>query len=201
MPKDNSQWKNKITLRRHILTRLPVRSVLEVFAGNGVMNRRCYSDIDYGVALDKDTKKCKQFARIRPSWAVYEVDAVQALAGGMADAGAFDLIDFDAWGDPWRAIYAYADNCATAPDRLGIVVTDGLRRKLNYASAFPRHMEPEVQKYGGRNVSYQYRTIVLERLDDIGRRLGMSVEQSWVQSSTADMTLYAAVFTKSGAES
>jgi len=121
--KDNSHPDVKRLLRREALKRLENPVVLETHGGEGELRRACYYGLP-GLICEKDPVKVAKLARDFPSTAVYQGDSLRLLRSG--DLGMeFNLLDIDAYGDPWPHIdHVLHSNCVA--DRAVLVVTDGL---------------------------------------------------------------------------
>lgn len=134
LPSDNSTFHLKAELRRQALASLrksgaePV--VLEAFGGNGKLFKRVYAGIEQGLVFERDLAKAERLAIQRPSWLVYGSDCVPALFSGVGSDLPVNFLDLDPWGGPWDALEAFVEADRIFPDRLDVVVNDGMKRTV-----------------------------------------------------------------------
>ena len=118
---------SKVALRRWVADWLDGRGrVLEVFCGqSAVMWALAWRD------------HCASYVGIDAAQSHIEVrdvrvgDAMEEIA--KLDLSAFDCIDVDAWGSPWRVVRAIASvRRLAAGERLGLVITDGSSKRRKF---------------------------------------------------------------------
>jgi hypothetical protein len=149
MKKDNSTLDLKVSIRKRALTFLDDPVVLETHAGYGKIWQRCYADLSFGVAMEKDKNRTPYLAKQRPRWAIYECDSTSALEAGAASHFEINLIDIDPYGDPWPTINAFLLSERPRPRRVVVVVNDGLRGRLQIGrEADVASVYYMVEKYG-----------------------------------------------------
>lgn len=127
MSVDNSTYTLKTSLRIKTLVHVPQPIVLEAYGGWGKLFLSCYYGLQGGVVFEKNPAKADYLARQRPTWAVYEADCVQAIAGGAEGHLPVNFLDLDPYGEPWPALNAFWKSERPWPELLAIVVNDGLR--------------------------------------------------------------------------
>ncbi len=151
MKQDNSTAQQKIALRRQALRQLdsPPR-VLEAYGGLGTLYRHCYQDIRQGVVFEQDRGKARTLAAQRPTWAVYQGDCVAAMRGGAGAHLSVNLLDLDPYGSPWPALDAFLQSARPLPEKLVVVVNDGLRgaHKFMTQAWDIDHVAPLVAHFG-----------------------------------------------------
>ena len=126
--KDNSTFAQKLALRRLMLEQMeqpPV--VMETHGGLGQLWAKAYAHLPTGIVFEKDSDRAAFLAKQRRSWAVYEGDCVEALAGGAGGHLAVNVLDLDPYGEPWPALDAFMQSERPRTDVLWVVVNDGLR--------------------------------------------------------------------------
>lgn len=104
--KDNSTLREKVALRRAVLKNIPSPVVLETYGGAGVVGDYVYREVQRGAVLERSAAKTDLLVRKRPSWSVYEGDALQLLRAGIADHLPINLVDVDTYGVPWETLDA-----------------------------------------------------------------------------------------------
>jgi hypothetical protein len=151
MKQDNSTAKQKIALRKQALRQLEHPVILEAYGGLGTLYRHCYQSVRRGVVFEQDRTKARILARQRPTWAVYQGECVAAMHEGAGAHLPINLLDLDPYGSPWPALDAFLTSARPRPERLIIVVNDGLRgaQKLMMGDAWTiEHIAPMVQHFG-----------------------------------------------------
>jgi hypothetical protein len=153
MPKrkqDNSTFTQKVRLREEALRLLYAPpTIMETNGGAGALFNAVYAHIDRGVVFEKDSEKVSVLGKQRPSWAVYEADCVSALAEGVGRHLTVNFLDIDPYGQIWPIVDAYFGSSRPFPDRLVVVVNDGLRQSLSLGKAWAvASMQPVVKKFG-----------------------------------------------------
>lgn len=133
--KDNSTLPWKVELRQAMLRLCPEPIILEAYGGTGEIWSRCYRAVQQGTVIEKDADKASLLAVQRPGWSVYEGEAVQMLSAGAGSHLEANVLDVDPYGDPWPAIAGFLKSDRPRPERMFVVVNDGLRRKLGVGAA------------------------------------------------------------------
>lgn len=128
--RDNSTFSLKASLRIKALREVENPVVMETHGGYGKLYARCYSHLAEGVVFENRPEKSAKLARQRPGWAVYESDCLMALRAGVGAHLSVNFLDLDPWGEPWPILDAFFESQRPRPDRLVLVVNDGLRQKL-----------------------------------------------------------------------
>lgn len=193
--KDNSTFRQKAALRRRALGWIDDPLVLETHAGSGKLYRACYSDLPFGVAVERDERKTDLLAEQRPAWAVYQGDSESALAAGLAADWPISFLDLDPYGEPWPVLDAFFESERERPARLVVVVNDGLRQKLAIAAWDVESMRGVVERYGNKSVYARYldvaRELMIEKAAGAGYRLDRF--EGYYCGHGQQMTHYAAV--------
>lgn len=100
------QYKNKHAAFKVKVRRLvPCSSdddVFDMFAGDGVMFRRCWSFASRGATCDLEESCVRQAAIERIGWSVLQVNVERGLRAGLWKDRAFSIIDVDCYGAPWK---------------------------------------------------------------------------------------------------
>lgn len=199
MQKDNSTLRHKVTDRRRALTWLGgAHAVLETHAGRGVIYERVYQNVATGVAIEKDRERAKGLCQQRDHWTVWEGDCVDLLANGAGADREFDLVDVDPYGSPWPTIDAFFTNDRALPDRMAIVVNDGLRQKIRVGGAGDvKAMADMVLKYGN-DLHSVYLEVCRELMQNKVQRCGYGVESftGYYCGSSQQMTHYVALLSR-----
>lgn len=179
MQKDNSTFKQKRLLRLQMLKHVDAPVIMETHGGKGALFKACYSDVAAGVVLEKDRGKVEILARQRPTWAVYEVtDSAKAIAGGAGNHLPVNVLDVDPYGDPWPTIEAFFSSERERPDKVFVVVNDGLKSKVNIGAWDVGTLAPMVQKYGN-NLSPIYLEVCKELMAEKAAQAGYGLSR-WV---------------------
>jgi hypothetical protein len=129
----NSEPTKKAELRRRLVTALggpPACRVLETHAGPGVMHRLAYTDVADWLGVDEDPAS--------PG----AIHADNRLVLRAIDLSRFNLLDVDAFGSPWEALWLFAQR---RPVRSGELVALALTSGLQ-GTAAARH--PTLQRAG-----------------------------------------------------
>jgi hypothetical protein len=105
-----------------------------MFAGGGRLYEACWSRAGGGATIDKDEVKAREAAILRPHWAVGQGDAIRVIEAGWLRAVPFAVVDIDAWGAPWDALRAWCASDRRRAQITNIFLTDGYRRRCNFAS-------------------------------------------------------------------
>jgi hypothetical protein len=195
--KDNTTLGQKVALRRDLLAHLPEPCVLETHGGLGRVWYRCYSDLTRGAVCEKDPGKAEALACQRPSWAVYEGDASDALLNGAAAHLPINLVDIDPYGEPWPVLQAFFAHDRSWPDTLGIAVNDGLRQKLKANGGWSvGTMQAMVRRYGNGALYANYLDICRELVEHEAAQRGdtLALWAGYYAGYNDQMTHYAALF-------
>lgn len=176
--------------------------VLETHGGEGWLYRACYADCARGVVFETDEKKAAVLAGQRPTWAVYQGDCVRALRNGIGNHLSVDLLDLDPYGEPWPALEAFFAAHRQWPDRMGVVVNDGLRQKLKMNGAWTvESMHRAVAKWGNDAMHDHYLEVCREEVSYLCAPAGYQIARwtGYYCGHAQQMTHYAAVLTRTGA--
>lgn len=151
--KDNSTFAAKAMLRREALKRIADPVVLEAYGGYGKLFTACYSHLETGVACEKDEAKADFLALQRSTWAVYQTDIEQTICS-IGRHLPINVLDVDPYGDPWPVVDGFLASFAdgrTRPNRLALVVNDGLRQKIGMGGAWSTpSLQWAVGRFGNR---------------------------------------------------
>jgi hypothetical protein len=148
---DNSTFYQKLHIRKAAIAALERPIILEAHGGWGRLYNSLYHQYPGGIVLEKKAAKAQALAQQRPTWAVYECDSVKALAAGLGSHRPVNFLDIDPYGSPWETIQAFMSSDRPFPDRLVVVVNDGLRQQIECGGAWRcAVMEPYVQEFGNR---------------------------------------------------
>lgn len=179
---DNATRDHKIMLRSRALLTLAKHAepiVLETHGGFGKLYASCYTHIKQGIVCEKRPDKADKLLRQRGDhWSVFECDVEKALRLGLGSWMPINFLDVDPYGDPWPTIDAFLESKRPLPDRLMIVVNDGLRhlaqRQRGWTS---KTLEPMVKKYGNTDLFNRWleicKELMTERAEKAGYRLDM----------------------------
>lgn len=149
MKQDNSTFKLKAMLRRKACGFVSDPVVMETHGGIGKLFAACWADVAQGVVFEKNPDKSIVLAKQRPAWSVYEADCVSAIANGAGRHLAVNVLDVDPYGDPWPVISAFLDSDRPKPQRLVVVVNDGLRQKVKLNGSWSvGSLAPVVARFG-----------------------------------------------------
>lgn len=194
--RDNSTFPHKVALRRAALEWLdspPV--VLECYGGEGLIYDSCYVGVSDGAVIEKDPEKAAILAQQRSAWAVYEADTVKALEAGVGGHLPVSLLDVDPYGDSHPATKAFFASTRPFPEKLVIVVNDGLRQKLHLGNGWDTtSLHGMVEKYGN-NIYPMYLQICREILEETVTPIGYRIEKwaGYYCGKFNDMTHFAAL--------
>ncbi len=198
--KDNSTLRQKVRLRnlaRLFLIDVPV--VMETHGGYGRIYLDCYADVKSGVVFETDDVKVLTLAEQRPTWAVYQADCVAAITQGAGAHLAVNFLDVDPYGDPWPVIGAFFSSNRPRPERMVVVVNDGLRRNLKANGAWSIGSLGEmVERYGNDVMFARYLDVCAELMQEKAASAGYTLDgfTGYYCGFSRQMTHYAARFTK-----
>lgn len=177
LTKDNSTLRRKISLRKLALEQIDQPVIMETHGGYGRIFLECYSKISQGVVFEKDDRKSGVLSEQRPTWAVYQADCLPAIRGGVGAHLPVNFLDVDPYGDPWQVITAFLDLERPKPEKLVIVVNDGLRRNtmMNFSWRI-ESLDPMLDKYG--NDLYPiYKEVCQELMQQKAEHAGYSMHR------------------------
>src|SRR3989304_3519644 len=198
MKKDNSTIRLKVALRQRALKETPSGlMVLETHGGAGRIYERCY-DTRRGVVIEKKPGKADHLAKQRPTWRVYQGDAVKALGVGLAKDVQFGLVDIDPYGSPSPGVGALFAKSRQWPQVVQLVINDGLRQKCKMGGSWrASDLREEVEQHGN-NLYPIYLEVVREKMEKVAARAGFKLT-GWVGyycGHAGDMAHYWATLTK-----
>jgi hypothetical protein len=112
-PTDNSALEVKINIRKMILSEIEHPTILDCFAGEGIMWQACYQGLEY-FSIDK-----------RGLSSSLKMDSSKFLRSSKLER--YNFFDLDAWGSPWYHFWIIMNKRKFKEDeKIGIVLTDGL---------------------------------------------------------------------------
>jgi hypothetical protein len=222
--KDNTTLRRKIELRRLALDLLthpgkysaPAESafalldtpapeeptitpvVMETHGGYGRIYLDCYAGIEDGVVFETDEKKVLMLAEQRPTWAVYQADCEHAIKGGAGAHLEVNLLDVDPYGDPWLVIDAFFRSERPRPERMVVVVNDGLRQKLRMKNGWDTHsLLGMVDRHGNDALYDDYLDICRDLIGEKAALANYSLDSftGYHCGSAKQMTHYLALLT------
>ena len=196
MPRDHTTLTTKISLRYTVLKRITAPVVMETHGGSGRIWKLVYSEIPTGVVFEKDRTKAAVLTFQRPAWAVYEADSAAAIAAGAGAHLPVNVLDVDPYGDPWPTIEAFFASGRPRPDRMAVVVQDGLRHKLNLHAGWRVHsMQAACAHFGNTELYPRYLDVVHWNLDRIVQQAGYTLAEwtSYLCGEHNNLTHFAAV--------
>lgn len=201
MQKDNSTFEQKSALRIKALREIANPVVMETHAGYGKLFARCYAHLKDGVCFEKKAEKAEALAKQRPTWAVYEADCVAAIRAGVGSHLEVNFLDLDPYGEPWPVLDAFLESERPKPERLVIVVNDGLRQKLKLQGAWKVHsMQAIVARRGNGDIYSQYLDVCRELMQEKAAKAGYRLRRwtAYYAGHNENMTHYAAVLERVG---
>lgn len=195
MQKDNTTFTQKAALRRALLREIDDPVILETHGGIGALYRACYSHIRQGVVFEKDAAKTVLLAGQRPTWAVYEADAVAAMSAGAGAHLAVSVLDVDPYGDPWPVIRAFFTSERPRVARLGLAVNDGLRQKVRLGGAWSTESLRGVVGRFGNDLYGRYLDVCQHLVREHAETAGYTLRRfgGYYCGAMQNMTHYAAV--------
>lgn len=119
-----------------MLKLIPEPVVMETHGGAGKIYEACYSNLETGIVFEKDDQKVNVLARQRPGWAVYQADSAAVIGLGAGAHLPVNILDCDPYGSPWDVIEAFFCSERPRPNRLAVVVNDGMRQKVRMGGAW-----------------------------------------------------------------
>lgn len=146
---DNSTFSRKVSLRRLMLDLVEQPVILETHGGYGRIFLEVYRHIQQGVVIEIDRHKADILAEQRPTWAVYQADCERAIRAGAGAHLAVNVLDVDPYGEPWTVIDAFFASDRPRPEKMFVVVQDGLRANTRFGTSWQvGQLEPVVELYG-----------------------------------------------------
>lgn len=110
-------------------------AVLECFIGEGALYQTCWRGAVAGVAMDMVADKVRAAAAERPHWLVACTEVEGAIQNGIGRYTPFDVVDVDAYGEPWPYVRAWMISRRLRARRTVIVCTDGYMAQRSIAPA------------------------------------------------------------------
>ena len=177
---DNSEFHGKVLSRRSVAKELNDDArVLELFCGEGLMYSAVWNRFN-GICADKDNDKVLRAASSRSSWGCYQCDSVRALRDGWLSSLPFDVVDIDAYGEPWTAFIAFIDgHRAFPPSGTTVILTDGFWPQ-RHNSIWPKSLfGPTYSETRMSGVSDQaYVSMAVEKITGCALKRGLMVDSS-----------------------
>lgn len=200
MQRDNSTLAQKVAIRQIALGEIESPVVMETHGGTGQIFKRCYSHITDGVVFEKDAKKAGVLALQRPTWAVYEADCLTAIGGGVGGHLLVNFVDLDLYGDPWPVIEAFFTSQRPRPDKLAVVVNDGLRQNVRMGGAWNCGSLQEMVDEYGNDLYDIYLEVCRELIKRKAVQAGYDLDRfnGYYCGQGNQMTHYLAVFNYAG---
>lgn len=202
LQKDNSTFPQKRADRIEALKWLAEPSrILEAYGGYGVLFRACYVGSKRGLVFEREERKANALARQRPTWAVYRCDAAVGVGAVWLDVP-FNLIDVDPYGSAWVFLDAYFAAERVRPDRMVLVVNDGMRHHLNIGAWDVYSLRGVVKRYGNK-LHAIWLEVCKEMLTEKADGIGFDVARfgGYYCGAGHAMTHWVALLTKRGAVS
>jgi hypothetical protein len=199
MQKDNATFILKRKLRLKTLAAIADPIILETHGGLGRLFASCYSTRKRGVVFEKDPRKADALATQRPTWSVYQCDCTPALKAGAGAHLPINFVDCDPYGSCWDVLHAFFGSNRTFPDRIAVVVNDGLRQKVQLGGAWNTGcLRGVVSKVGNAAIYKRYKELckdlLLERVAPLG--FGISHWGAYYTGHANAMTHFAAIIEK-----
>ena len=194
--KDNSTYKLKVKLRKNALGFLSAPVVMETHGGYGAIYQECYALLSSGVVFEKDARKAESLAKQRPAWAVYECDCEMAIRAGVGLHLPVNFYDLDPYGSSWPVLDAILSADREWPERVVVVVNDGLRQKMKMGSSWEvKALQSMVTRYGASRMYAHYLEICREMVTEKVRQVGYDLSHwgGYYCGYEGQMTHYAAV--------
>lgn len=194
--KDNLTYRLKVRLRKNALSYLNAPVVMETHGGYGAIYQECYARLGGGVVFEKDPAKAEALGRQRPEWAVYECDCEMAIRAGAGLHLPVNFYDLDPYGSPWPVLDAILSVKREWPQRIVVVVNDGLQQKAKMGGSWDvSALQGAVARYGTGVVYRQYLDICRELLEEKVRQVGYDLSHwgGYYCGYMEQITHYAAV--------
>jgi hypothetical protein len=156
---DNSTFIEKTRLRKAMLKMADNPIICETHGGYGAIYSKCYKHIMQGIVFETKNEKANHLAHQRPTWAVYQSDCVPLLDAGIGNHLEINVFDVDPYGDSWPVIESIFNSLSDnrpRPDRVFIVVNDGMRHKINLGGAWSTGSLSEAVRVFGNNLGEHY---------------------------------------------
>ncbi len=197
--KDNSTFEKKAALRARSLMLMNKPVVMETHGGYGKIYQRCYRHLPTGIVFENDEVKVAALALQRPTWAVYESACESGIGAGVGSHLPVNFLDLDPYGEPWPAVDAFFGSRRPFPEKLIVVVNDGLRQKLRMQGGWAvGSLQKMVQKLGNSGLYNSYLEICRDMLAEKAARAQYRMTRwtGYYCGHQEQMTHYAAVFEK-----
>lgn len=196
MKKDNSTLTLKVSLRRNALKEIEAPVVMETHGGYGAIFSRCYFGIPDGIVFESKPDKAAALAKQRPAWAVYETDCVMALRSNVGNHLPVNFLDLDPYGEPWPVVDAFFQSDREFPEKIAIVVNDGLRQAVRMNGGWnTRSLVAMVERYGAGQMYKKYLDVCRELLEEKAGQRGYTLTRwaGYYCGHADQMTHYAAI--------
>ena len=175
--RDNSTFMLKVKLRRKYLLMVDEPIILESHGGQGALFQALYSNIERGVVLDIKKDSTEVLVAQRPTWAVYQGDSERALMLGAGSHMPCNYFDIDPYGEPWPTMHALFQSKRTWPDRIVLVITDGLRGRIQMNLAWKHeHLAKFVEEFENEGVYHNYLTVGKQLVEDYAAEQGYRLD-------------------------
>lgn len=167
-PRDNSTYREKVTLRKQALSLLAEQGVTEpvvceTHGGEGKIFNACYAHLERGIVFEQNEKKAGILAMQRPTWSVLQGDSISALRAGIGGHLTVDLLDVDPYGAALDVIEAFFSSRRPFARRMAVAANCGGRQKLTINGGWLwSTMRPIVEKYGNDGLHGAYLEICKE---------------------------------------
>lgn len=201
--RDHQTLSAKVSMRRDLIGSLPrPLTILEPFAGTGILWRSCYDFPGIRVvAIEQHPRKVEILAHQRPTSIVVEGDCVPLLSQGFCAWVPFDVLDLDAHGSPLGCLMAFFAQPRAMAHSLWIVATDGVGFALRRGSC-PSTLQESLRSYGRDRLLKQYPVILHAWLETLSAAHGRVVKDfRWrVAGSSGQLYHWMACLTRASLE-
>jgi hypothetical protein len=146
--------------------------------------------------FEKDETKAEGLAVQRPTWSVISGDAERGLRAGLGAHIAANVLDIDPYGDPWPFVEAFLFSDRALPDRLGVVVNDGLRHKLKLNAGWKiKSLEASLKHFGNASLYERYAQVCEWNMRRLADHAGYKIARwsAYYCGAGKSMTHYAAI--------
>ena len=175
---------------------------METHGGYGKIFLKCYSHLPVGVVFEKLSEKTAVLAQQRPGWSVYEADCETAIAAGVGAHLPVNFLDLDPYGEPWPILDAFLTSERPKPERLVVVVNDGLRQKCKMNGAWTvRSMQTAVDRLGNAVLYERYLDVCRDLVKEKAAKVGYALRRwtGYYCGFANQMTHYAALLERAKA--
>jgi len=175
----------KVAMRQRVLAAIPNPSVLDAFAGSGMMWRRVWRAAD---CVGIDLKWYPD--RKRPAYVADNLRVMRCI-----DLSRFNIFDLDAHSSPWAAALVLASRRQVAPGELiGICLTDGHRTKVALGKPAKAMTELAGVDRAAPGMQRHHEEIVARAMDGLAERMRCDVvSREQVSGTSAARVQYAAM--------